>query len=39
MLTYRLFTAQVVAAYIEVMRGDANKYEWDKNTGYLTLDR
>lgn len=26
-------------AYIEVQKGDANKYEWDKQTGFLTLDR
>ena len=29
----------VVSAYVEVMRGDANKYEWDCTTGFLTLDR
>jgi len=29
----------ICTAYIEVQKGDANKYEWDHSTGYLTLDR
>uniref|UniRef100_A0A7S4U9W6 inorganic diphosphatase n=1 Tax=Guillardia theta TaxID=55529 RepID=A0A7S4U9W6_GUITH len=29
----------VCSAYVEVKKGDANKYEWDKDTGFLTLDR
>jgi inorganic pyrophosphatase len=30
---------ELACAYIEVQSGDANKYEWDKETGFLTLDR